>query len=445
MSHVFVRRPGRTYPRAVRAEGVWIWDAEGRRYLDGCASACVVAIGHGVREIEEAALAQRRQVSFVHGAAFLTDACERLAGRVAALSPDPDLDRVYFVSSGSEAVETAVKLARQYWRERGRPERHKVISRWGSYHGNTLGALAFGGHVGRRQPYDPLLPATPHVEPCYCYRCPYGLEPDGCGLPCAEALDRAVRYEGPETVAAFLAEPVVGATLGAVAPPPGYWRRIREICDGHDILFIADEVLTGAGRTGRGLALAHWGVTPDLVTLAKGLASGYAAVGAVLVHRRVHDAVRDGSGAFVHGFTYNQHPVSMAVGDRVLAYVAEHGLVARAERAGEALLSGLRSALSDLPVVGDVRGIGLLVGVEFVADRNSREPLDPDRGFAWRVGEAAFHRGLLTYPGTGCVDGTRGDHLLLCPPLVISGEEIAFLVDRVREAVSAACAGSGAP
>ncbi len=440
MSNVFLRKPGRCYPVAERAEGVWIWDTGGRRYLDGCSSACVVTIGHGVREIDEAALAQRRRLSFVHGATFLTEACERLAGRVAALSADPELDRVYFVSSGSEAVETAVKLARQYWRERGQPERHKVISRWGSYHGNTLGALALGGHVGRRGPYDPLIPRTPHIEPCYCYRCPYGLSPGGCGLPCAEALDRAVRFEGPETVAAFLAEPVVGATLGAVVPHPAYWPRIREICDEHGILLIADEVLTGAGRTGRGLALEHWGVSADLVTLAKGLASGYAAVGAVLARRRIHDAIRDGSGAFVHGFTYNQHPVSMAVGARALEYLEEHGLVERAARRGEALLRGLRSLL-DLPTVGDVRGIGLLAGVELVSDRRSREPFPPGAGFAWRVGEEAFRRGLLTYPGTGCADGLRGDHILVCPPLVIGDAEIELLVSTLREALQAAAEG----
>ncbi len=444
VSKVFRRKPGRPYPVADRAEGVWIWDTEGRRYLDGSASACVVAIGHGVREVEEAALAQRRRLSFVHGATFMTEACERFAERIAALAPDPDLDKVYFVSSGSEAVETAVKLARQYWIEAGRPGRYKVISRWGSYHGNTLAALSWGGHAGRRRHYDALLLRTPHVEPCYCYRCPYGLDPTACGLVCAEALDRAVRHEGPETVAAFLAEPVVGATLGAVVPPPGYWPRIREICDHHGILLIADEVLTGAGRTGKGMALEHWGVSPDMAVLGKGLASGYAAVGAVLVHRRIHDTIRDGSGAFVHGFTYNQHPVSMAVGDRVLAYLEAHGLVERTARMGRVLFERLE-VLREIPVVGDVRGLGLLAGVEFVADRRTREPLPADLGFAWRVGQEAMARGLLVYPGTGSADGVRGDHVLLAPPLVIGEDEIGFLVSALDEAIRAAAASVGAP
>lgn len=441
MSHIFCRKPGHRYPVAERAEGVWIWDTEGRRYLDGCSSACVVGVGHGVREIEEAAQRQRRALSFVHGATFLTEACERFAERVAELSENPDLCMVYPVSTGSEAVETAAKLARQYWQEVGQPSRYKILSRWGSYHGNTMGALAYGGHLGRRRPYDPMVLHTPHIEPCYCYRCPYGLAAEVCSLQCAEALDRAIRFEGPESVAAFLAEPVVGATLGAVVPHPGYWKRIREICDQHGILLIADEVLTGAGRTGKGLALEHWGVSADIVTLAKGLASGYAPVGAVLAHRKVHDAIRDGSGAFVHGFTYNQHPVAVAVGARVLEYMQEHRLVERAAAVGRTLLERL-ATLRDLPVVGDVRGIGMLAAVELVQDPATKAPF-PKPGLAWTVGAKAQARGLLTYPGTGCVDGNLGDHVLIAPPFIIEDGEIEFLVNTLRAAIEAATAGGG--
>lgn len=443
MSHVFYRSPPKTYPVAVRAEGAWIYDDQGRRYLDGSGGACVVTIGHGVPEIHEAARAQFERVSFAHGSQFTTPATEELAARVAALSGDPELDRVYFVSGGSEAVETAVKLARQYWREVGRPDRYKVISRWASYHGNTAGALALGGHTGRRSPYLPLIQHTPHIEPCYCYRCPFGRTPDACGLPCADALDRAIRYEGPESVAAFIAEPVVGATAGVLVPPDGYWRRIREICHRYGILLIADEVMTGAGRTGKRLALEHWGVHADLTVLAKGLSSGYAPLGAVLARRSIHDAVRDGSGAFVHGHTYGQHPVSMAVGAAVLRYLDEHRLVERSARMGEKLLDRLRE-LADLPLVGDVRGLGLFAGVELVADKCTAEPFDPKLKVAYRVGAEAFGRGLITYPGDGGADGIRGDHLLLCPPFTVTDDELGFLVRQLADALRATAAKVGA-
>jgi adenosylmethionine-8-amino-7-oxononanoate aminotransferase len=434
-SHVFYRNPSKTYPTAVRAEGVWIWDSEGKRYLDGSGGACVVTIGHGVREVQDAAARQMEAISFAHGSQFTTGACEELAGRVAALSSDTELDRVYFVSGGSEAVETAVKMARQYWREVGEPDRAKVLSRWTSYHGNTAGALALGGHTGRRSPYQPLILHTPHVEPCYCYRCPYGKKQDSCALECAEALDRTIRYEGPESVAAFIAEPVVGATAGALVPPEGYWKRVREICDRYGILLIADEVMTGAGRTGKSLALEHWGVSADLVVLAKGLSSGYAPIGAVLARRRIHEAIRSGSGAFTHGHTYGQQPVSMAIGAAVLRYLEEHRLVERSAEKGVLLLSALRE-LSELPMVGDVRGLGLFAGVELVSDKTTREPFDSKLKMAYKVGAEAFRRGLITYPGDGGADGIRGDHLLLCPPLTIDDVEIEFLVRTLAEALS---------
>lgn len=436
MAHVFYRNPAKDYPTAARAEGVWIWDSDGNRYLDGSAGACVVTIGHGVPEVRGAALAQMERISFAHGSQFTTDVCEELARRIAALSSDPELDRVYFVSGGSEAVETAVKLARQFWREEGQPDRYKVISRWTSYHGNTAGALALGGHTGRRSPYLPLIQHTPHVAPCYCYRCPFDKTPDRCGLPCAEDLDRTIRYEGPTSVAAFIAEPVVGATAGALVPPDGYWPRIREICDRHGILLIADEVMTGAGRTGRNLALEHWGVNADLAVLAKGLSSGYAPVGAVLARRRVHDAIREGTGAFVHGHTYGQHAISMAVGAAVLRYLEDHDLVERTRELGAVLLQRLRSLL-DLPIVGDVRGLGLFAGVELVADRDTRQPFERSFRIAEKAGAEAFRRGLITYPGHGGADGIRGDHVLVCPPFVITETEIDILVSRLGEALEA--------
>jgi adenosylmethionine-8-amino-7-oxononanoate aminotransferase len=437
MSNVFYRTPGQSHPVADRAEGVWIWDRDGNRYLDGSGGACVVSIGHGVREVEAAVRDQMDRLSFVHGSQFTSEACEELARRVVGLSDDPALSRVYFVSTGSEAVETAVKLARQYWREVGQPDRYKIISRWASYHGNTAGALALGGHTGRRRHYLPLLLHTPHIEPCYCYRCPFGAEPASCTLPCADALERTICYEGPDSVAAFIGEPVVGATAGVLVPPAGYWPRIREICDRYGILLIADEVMTGVGRTGRTLCLEHWGVAADLVTLAKQLSSGYAPLGAVLCRDTIHDAIGRGSGSFVHGFTYNQHPVAMAVGNAVLQYVEEHRLVERSARLGPSLLARL-DELRRYPAVGDVRGLGLFAAVELVADRASKRTFDPQQKVAARVTEEARARGLIVYPGSGGADGIRGDHIVVCPPFIIEEEQLDLLGSVLGESIEAA-------
>lgn len=436
MTNLFQRIQTKNYPVAERGEGVYIWDSAGNKYLDGSGGACVVSIGHGVKEIAEAVAGQMKRISFVHGSHFNTGAVFELAGEIAALSDDPALNRVYFVSGGSEAVETAVKMARQYWREIGKPDRYKVISRWTSYHGNTTGALALSGHTGRRRHYMPLIQHTPHIEPCYCYRCPFGKTPDGCGLDCAVALERALLFEGPDSVAAFIAEPIVGASAGALVPPPGYWPKIREICDRYQVLLIADEVMTGVGRTGRGLALNHWGVSADLVTLAKGLASGYAPLGAVLARDSVHDAIAAGSGEFVHGFTYCQHPVSVAAGGAVMKYLKTHGLIERSASMGDRLLEKLKT-LSDLPVVGDVRGLGLMAGIEFVSDRETKAPFPPEIKFAAKVAAEAFKRGLITYPGSGGADGIKGDHLLLCPPFVVTEEELEFIAETVGQSIIA--------
>ena len=436
MSNLFRRIPGKAYPIAVRAQGCDIWDQSGKRYLDASGGACVVTIGHGVRDIAKAVAEQMESLSFVHGSHFVTGAACELAARIAGLSADPHLNRVYLVSGGSEAVETAVKLARQYWREAGRPDRYKVLSRWTSYHGNTMGALALGGHTGRRRHYLPLMLHTPHIEPCYCYRCPFGRDRGSCGLECAHALERTLLYEGPDSVAAFIAEPVVGASAGALVPPPGYWPLIREICDRHSVLLISDEVMTGAGRTGLPLALDHWGVAADLVALAKGLSSGYAPLGAVLCRESIHEVIKDGSGEFVHGFTYCQHPVAAAAGVAVLRHLEENKLVERSREMGKYLLQRLLT-LKDSPLVGDVRGLGLLAALEFVADKERKTTFDPAEKVAGRVAAKAFALGLITYPGSGGADGMRGDHLLLCPPFIIKEEEIDFLVDTVGAACRA--------
>jgi adenosylmethionine-8-amino-7-oxononanoate aminotransferase len=434
-SHLFRRSATHAYPRVRRAEGVWIETEDGRRILDGSSGALVASIGHGVREVIDAQREQAERVSYVHGAHFAVEAQEELAARLAGMAPG-DLDRVYPVSGGSEANESAMKLARQYFLERGQPAKHKVIARWTSYHGNTLGALSLSGHAARRRPYAPLLLDEPHIPPCYCYRCPFGLEYPSCGVKCAYALEDEITRQGPEYIAAFIAEPLVGAAGGALTPPPEYFPIIREICSRYDVLFIADEVMTGIGRTGASFAVNHWNVVPDIITTGKGVSGGYAPLAAMIVREPLFQAIATGSGAFVHGFTYGGHPPSAAAGAAVLKYVTEHRLVERAAERGRYLEERL-APLRSRRIVGDVRGKGLMWGIEFVRDRSTKEPFDRTLRVAERVGEAAFERGLIIYPGSGNADGVRGDQLLIGPPLVITEEEIDRLIEMLTGAIDA--------
>lgn len=433
MGHVFYRSPAKAYPTAVRAQGVFITDSQGKRYLDGSAGALVVNLGHGRREIAQAMAQQAEKLAFAHGSQFTTEPQEELATMLARLAPG-DLSRVILVSGGSEANETAFKMARQYFLETGRPSKYKIIARWTSYHGATLGALSASGHVGRRRPYAPLLLDIRHIPPAYCYRCPFGASYPQCGLRCAQALEEAILQEGPEQVAAFIAEPIVGAAGGAITPPVGYYEAIREICTRHQVLFIADEVMNGLGRTGANFAIDHWGVVPDLLTCGKGIGGGYAPLGAVMAREGIHEAFLRGSGRFVHGFTYSGGAVACAVGVAALRILAAEGLVERAREMGAYLWERLREA--DLgSCVGDIRGKGLMVGLEFVADKDTKEPYLRQVNFADLVGQQAFAAGLIVYPGAGAADGVRGDHILLGPPLIIKEAEIDLLVDILSQAI----------
>lgn len=431
--HVFYRTPTKYYPTVERGEGVYIYDKEGRQYIDGSGGAAVVNIGHGVKEIEEAMLTQAGRIAFTHGTQFTSEAAIGLAERIVGMSP-PGLSRVYFLSGGSEAVETAMKMARQYQVDRGLPLKYKVISRWASYHGNTLGALALSGHTGRRRYYQPLMLHTPHIAPCYCYRCPFNLAPDKCHVECADELEKAILYEGPDSVSAFIAEPVVGATAGALVPKDGYFQRIREICDRYDVLLISDEVMSGVGRTGRNWALDHWGVVPDLIVAAKGLASGYTPLYVVVAKEEIHRVIKEKNGTFVHGHTYSQNPLSCSIGSAVLDYLNKHDLVAASAKKGAYLLERLQG-LRKHPIVGDVRGLGLFAGVEFVKDRKTKEPFDPKLRVNVLVGNSAFAKGLISYPGGGGADGVRGDHSLLAPPYVITEAQIDRMVQILDEAI----------
>lgn len=421
-----------------------MWDAAGKRYLDFSGSAGVNFIGHGVAEITAAMTAQAGQVEFAHSSQFTTPVAEEYAQELLDFAGRNFKGGcVYFTCGGSEAVESALKLARQYQVEIGQAKRHQIISRGQSYHGSTLGALAVSGNKRRREIYVPMVREFAHVAFPYCYRCAFDCI-DGCrncGQEYAAELEKAIEAANGEA-AAFILEPVSGATLGAVVPPPGYLQSVAEICRRHGVLLIADEVMTGMGRTGRNFAVDHWDVAPDILVTAKGLSSGYAPLGAVLITKKVADAIAKGSGAFLHGFTYNSHPISLAAGRAVLKVLQREKLVGAAdlERPGStaAALRNALEGLRDLKAVGDVRGIGLLWGVEFVADKASKQPFAPELNFAGRVAQAATKRGLLVYPMQGCVDGVSGDHVLIAPPAVITKEQIEWAVEQLGEAIEEA-------
>jgi adenosylmethionine-8-amino-7-oxononanoate aminotransferase len=444
----------KSYPVAVRGEGVYVWDGDGNRYLDFSGSAAVNFIGHGVREISDAMAEQARQLEFVHSSQFTTPIAEEFAQELLDFAGEGFAGgAVYFTCGGSESVETALKLARQYQVEIGQRDRHQILSRQQSYHGATLGALAVSGNRKRREIYLPMVREFEHIGMPYCYRCAFNCTDScyNCGQQYAAELERAIEAakgaasQSNNNVAGFIFEPMSGATLGAVTPPPGYLQAVADICRRHGVLLIADEVMTGMGRTGRNFAVEHWGITPDILVTAKGLSSGYAPLGAVIASKKVVDAIAAGSGAFLHGFTYNAHPVSVAAGHAVLRRIRSLNLVRTADSesadsgtestAGSALKIALES-LRDLDAVGDVRGLGLLCGVEFVADNKTKAPFAPEKNFAGLVGQACLRRGVLVYPMQGCVDGVAGDHLLIAPPAVISREQIGWAVEQMRAAVA---------
>jgi adenosylmethionine-8-amino-7-oxononanoate aminotransferase len=433
VSNVFPRVFGRDLPVAARAEGAVIWDAEGKRYLDAAGGAIVVGIGHGDRDVVEAMAAQARTIAYAHGTQFTSEAVEAYAAELAPLFPI-DGARIYPVSGGSEATETALKLARAYHLARGEASRQRVIARWGSYHGNTLGALDASGREPLRRPYEPWLGRSLHVPAAYEYRCPNPAHPDACGAWHAEALDAAIQEAGPETVACFIAEPVAGATLGAAVPPDDYWPAIQEVCRRHGVLLIVDEVMTGFGRTGRWFGSDHWGIRPDILVAGKGASSGYWPLGLTGCSGEVFEAVS--TTGFVHGFTYSHSAVGAAVGLAVLTKLQGGLMVETSREKGELLLKELTAALADDPHVGDVRGLGLMVGVELVEDRETKRPFPRKAKAMERVVEAARDSGLLLYSSTGCADGTNGDLLMLGPPFVISEAELGEAVDKTSAAIA---------
>jgi len=435
-SALFPRNFRKNYPVAVRGEGCWIIDKSGRRFLDASGQAAVVNIGHGVAEIGRAMAEQSSQFAFAHTTQFHSAPPENLAQRLLALAP-PNFrsgGRVYFTSGGSEATETAIKLARQFHLESGQSSRYRVVSRRQSYHGSTLGAMTVSGNVARRAPYQPLLAEWGHIAPCFCYHCPFDKNFPDCGIACADDLNHFLDKNDAASVAAFIFEPIVGATLGAAVPPDGYAQRVAEICRNHGILLIADEIMSGMGRTGKPFAVQHWNVAPDIILVGKGIASGYAPLGAVLVAPGVVDAFERGSGAFQHGFTYQAHPIATAAGNAVLDYIGSHNLFDRVQPAAEILRTEL-SAVQSHPHIGEIRGLGLLLGVDFVKNKATRQPFPKGDNIAERIRQAALAENVLTYPTQGCVDGVNGDHILLAPPFTISQPESAQIALALRSAL----------
>ncbi|CAM2986683.1 aspartate aminotransferase family protein [Cupriavidus taiwanensis] len=437
MTHVFHRNPRQQLPVAVAGQGIELIDSTGRRYLDASGGAAVSCLGHGHPRVIEAIKAQLDTIAYAHTSFFTTEVSEALAETLAQAAPG-DLDHVYFVSGGSEAVESALKLARQYFVEVGQPARRHFIARRQSYHGNTLGALAIGGNAWRREPFLPLLVPAHHVSPCYAYRDRLAGETDAqYAQRLADELEAKILDLGPESVAAFVAETVVGATAGAVPPVGDYLKRIRAVCDKYGVLLILDEVMSGMGRTGYLFACEEDGVVPDIVTIAKGLGAGYQPIGAMLSTRRIYDAIVGGSGFFQHGHTYIGHATACAAALAVQRTIAEDKLLANVLARGEQLRTRLREALGDHPNLGDVRGRGLFVGVEFVADRDSKATLAPALKTHARLKSAAMQNGLLVYPMGGTVDGVHGDHVLFAPPFICTPRDIDNIVDRFVAAVQA--------
>ncbi len=437
MSNIFPRHSKWNAPVAVGGEGCYMIDAAGKRYLN-VGDAAVSCLGHGDTEVTQAVKDQLDKLAFGHTGFLTSEPAEELAELLIKHAPD-GIDKVYLVSGGSEAVEAAIKLARQYFLEKGEPQRQNLIARRQSYHGNTLGALAAGGNQWRRKQFDPLLMNVSHITPCYEYVDRNADEtPEEYGLRAAQELEDEIIRLGPESVMAFIAEPVVGATMGAVPASPGYYKRIPEICDQYGVLLILDEVMCGMGRTGTLFASEQDGISPDICAIAKGLGAGYQPIGAMMCTAKIHDTIRDGSGFFQHGHTYIGHPAAAAGALAVLKRLTDDGIAERVAPLGAKLTEALNTTFGQHPYIGDIRGRGLFMGIEIVQDRETKTPFDPSANVAGKIKAAAFEAGLMCYPMGGTIDGVRGAHILLAPPFIIEDAHIDLIVDGLKKAVETA-------
>ncbi|WP_088071477.1 aspartate aminotransferase family protein [Gottfriedia luciferensis] len=411
------------YPMISHGKGVYLFDKEGKKYIDGSSGAITVGIGHGVEEIINVMTEQAKRVSFVYRSQFTSEPAEKLAKKISEITQG-DLNWTFFVNSGTEATETAMKLAIQHYQEKGIKGKNKILSRWMSYHGITIGALSMSGHPLRRQRFVPILEDYPTISPPYCYRCPFNLEHPSCDLACASELETAIERIGSENIAAFIAEPIIGAAGGAIVPSKGYYQRIKDICTKNDILFIADEVMTGLGRTGRMFAMEHWGVQPDIVTLGKGMTSGYTPMAATIASDRVIEPIMKGSRLVMSGHTFSANPLSAAVSLAVIEYVEKHNLVQAAEEKGNYLINKLKEIKEEFPIIGDVRGKGLLIGIEFINNIKSSAFI-----------QKATNKGLLLYPAVAGKNGKDDSAFMIAPPLTISYEELDELLHILKNSL----------
>lgn len=443
MGHVFPRHTKVVLPEIAAGDGCYLIDSSGKRYLDGCGGAAVSCLGHSDAEVTQAIKSQLDQVAYAHTGFFTSSPAEELSNLLIEHAPQ-GIERVYLVSGGSEAVEAALKLARQYYLEINQPKRNRVITRMQSYHGNTLGALAIGGNMWRREPFDPLMIETFHIPPCFAYRDQRQGESEfDYGQRVANALEEELLRLGPDTVMAFIAEPVVGATLGAVPAVDGYFKRVREICDQYGILLILDEVMCGMGRTGTLFASEQEGIIPDIVCIAKGLGAGYMPIGAMMCSSKIYSAIENGTGFFQHGHTYMGHPTAAAGSLAVVNAVLGRGLLNKVVEQGQKLRSALEQRFGQHAYVGDIRGRGLFQGIELVQDRETKTPFDPSNAINKKIKKAAFEVGLMCYPMGGTIDGKQGDHVLIAPPFIIEDAQIDELADKLLGAVNSACGSVG--
>lgn len=415
------------YPVISHGEGIYLYDIAGNKYLDGCSGAVTASIGHNIQSVIEAMMDQASKVSFVYRSQFTSEPSEKLATKLMEISPG-DVNWSFFVNSGTEAIETAMKIAIQHWQEIGLPQKTKVISRWNSYHGITIGALSLSGFTTRRERFESLLEKSPIVEPPYCYRCPFDDTYPNCQLKCATDLERAILDVGPDSIAAFIAEPIVGAAAGAITPPDGYYEKIKEICNNYNILFIADEVMSGIGRTGEMFAINHWNVVPDIICIGKGMSAGYTPIAATLVSNKVLDPILRGSKIIMSGHTYSANPQSTAVSLAVLQYIEQNNLVEHAANIGDYLFEKLQKLNKAYKIIGDVRGKGLFIGIELVADKVKKYPFSFEKAVTKRLVEIAQWNGLLIYPANAGIDNNGGDAFIIAPPLTITEKEVDDLV-----------------
>ncbi|NNG01216.1 MAG: aspartate aminotransferase family protein [Desulfobacteraceae bacterium] len=438
LDSTFYRNRKQQYPLIEKGEGIYLYGKDGKKYIDATCGPMTVNLGHGVREIVDAMVEQARKICFAYTGSFSTDAQINLSRKVMEFTP-PGMSHVYFVSGGSEALEYAMEAARQYFLEKGEPGRTKMIGRWQSYHGATFGTLSIGGHTNFRKDYDPYLMKSPHVPPPYCYRCPFDKTYPACGVFCAKYLERLIQYEGKETIAAFISEPVSGSSMGGMTPPTEYYPIIREICDKYDILMIVDEVITGFGRTGKNFGVDHWQVIPDIIVTAKGMSSGYSPLGAVIIHEKLYEMFAGSRQAsFFTGYTYAGNALSCAVGLAVLEYIQRNDLVKQVARMSEYMF-GEFDRLNRLPMVGDIRGLGLLLGIELVKDKKNRTPFDASMNVAGEVEKRAFDRGLVVRAGHGFINAVDGDLVIIAPPFSVTEDEIAEILDILESVICDVC------